>query len=49
LPLLLLLLLLLLLGTCRCHDLVQGIMSAPPDASAVRMVDEISDTVSGHT
>lgn len=31
---------------CRCHELVQGIMSAPPDASVIRMVDEISDSVS---
>lgn len=40
---------LLLTVTCRCHELVQDIMSAPPDASVVRMVDDISDTVSATT
>lgn len=31
---------------CRCNELVQAIMAAPPDAAVVRMVDDISDTVS---
>lgn len=32
--------------SCRCNELVQHIMAAPPDAAVVRMVDDISDAVS---